>query len=81
MRRDSGVMIIEVKDWNLRSGFYDDDNKCLLNKNPIDQVFSYKNNLFNLHIKTLLDMKLNNPMAFKIVSCVVYFHNADKQNN
>ena len=79
MRRDSGVMIIEVKDWNLRSDFYDDDNKCLLNKNPIDQVFSYKNNLFDLHIKTLLDMKLNNPMAFKIVSCVVYFHNANKQ--
>jgi|LGOV01.1.fsa_nt_gb hypothetical protein len=82
MRRDSGVMIIEVKDWDFSSDFYSGENKYFSKskKNPLDQVFSYKNNLFNLHIKTLLYMKLNNPTIFNIISCVIYFHNAKKRD-
>jgi hypothetical protein len=64
MRKESGVMIIEVKDWNLDNFFYDPEDKQFLSpyeKNPLYQVLSYKENLFNLHIKNLLELKLENP--------------------
>ncbi len=82
MRRDSGVMIIEVKDWNVGSYIYDTDEKMFLNsteKSPFYQVLSYKENLFNLHIKDLLELKLENHNLFAIISCTVYFHNATEK--
>lgn len=91
MKKDSGVMIIEVKDYNLES--YDVDNnknwvlkninnnsgKSLrIDKSPVKQVNEYKDNLYNLHIETLLEKKIINPSYLSIVNCVLYFHNATK---
>ena len=75
MRKDSGVMVIEVKDWNLKDQWF-----IKTNKNPINQVLSYKENLFNLHIKELLELKLENHNFSQIVSCVIYFHKAEKKD-
>lgn len=67
LRENSGVMIIEVKDWDLDSyqlspnrhwQLKNIDNKFgnkQIVKSPIQQVFEYKENLYNLHIETLLE--------------------------
>lgn len=86
MRKNYGVLIIEVKDWNL--DLYELDTKKhwrLKNENnaypksPIDQVLKYKDNLFELHINTLLEKKIKNIKTFNIVACAVYFHNANEK--
>ncbi|OBQ15206.1 nuclease-related domain-containing protein [Anabaena sp. AL93] len=78
MRPDAGVMIFEVKDWNL--GNYDinekkhwfvtqDRKKWSKIKSPIDQVLSYKQNLYDLHIENLLETRIKNPKTWGVVSC------------
>lgn len=90
LRKNSGVMIIEVKDWDLDSYQLSQDGHWQLKninnpngkkqivKSPIQQVFEYKENLYNLHIDTLLEKKIKNPKFLSIVTCAVYFHNASK---
>lgn len=80
MRKGYGVMVIEVKDWNLdnfqlnekRKWVYTPNNSVV--KSPIDQVLKYKNNLFDLHVADLLQVKIKDFRNFNIVSCAVYFH-------
>ena len=75
MRKGYGVMVIEVKDWNLTNYKLDDKKKwCFIpnnavTKSPIDQVLKYKNNLFDLHVKDLLQLKIKDYRHFNIVSC------------
>ena len=90
LRENSGVMIIEVKDWNLDSYVLSPKRHWQLKnvnnlygkkqvvKSPIQQVFEYKENLYNLHIETLLERRIKNPKFLSIVTCAVYFHNASK---
>lgn len=90
LREGSGVMIIEVKDWDLDSyqlspnkhwelkNVNNPSGKKQTVKSPIQQVFEYKENLYNLHIETLLEKKIKNPKFLSIVTCAVYFHNASK---
>jgi len=81
MRKDGGVMIIEVKDWRLESYQIDKQGRWQLNydgtfiKSPISQVEAYKDNLYYLHIDQLLKRKISNKKSFGLVSCIVYFHN------
>lgn len=82
MRRDSGVMIIEVKDWNLKSYRINTEKNWVLKggkkvvKSPIRQVLDYKENIYNLHIESLLEKKIKDDNFFSIVTCAVYFHKA-----
>lgn len=92
MRKGYGVMVIEVKDWNLDNfrlepeekeekeekikWVYTPNNSVV--KSPIDQVLQYRNNLFDLHVADLLRVKIMNLRNFMIVSCAVYFHCASK---
>ena len=91
MRKGGGVMIIEVKDWDLNS-YYIDEYKRWRLKNPQDQkqanlylssplqqAYKYKENLFELHIPGLLELKVRDIRNFKIVTCAVYFHNATEE--
>lgn len=90
LRENSGVMIIEVKDWDLDCYELSENRNWLLKninnkfgnrqivKSPIQQVFEYKENLYNLHIETLLEKRVRNPKFLSIVTCAVYFHNASK---
>ena len=81
MRKNSGVLIIEVKDWHLNNYYLDEKKHWRLKENgaylksPLSQVLSYKENLFTLHIEHLLDKKIRNPELFSVVTCAVYFHN------
>lgn len=90
LREGSGVMIIEVKDWDLDSYELTPKKhwqlKNVLNKNrqkqlvksPIEQVFEYKKNLYNLHIESLLEKRIKNPKLLSVVTCAVYFHFSSK---
>jgi len=80
MRKNYGVLIIEVKDWNLQNFTLNQKKKWVYTKenaivkSPIDQVLRYKKNIYNLHIKDLLQYKIKDYRFFKIVACAVYFH-------
>lgn len=83
MRPDAGVMIFEVKDWNLgnykinekKHWFVTQDRKKWSRiKSPIDQVLKYKENLYNLHIENLLETKIKDSKTLAVVSCAIYFH-------
>ena len=85
IRRDYGVMIIEVKDWNLDNFYLNKKRKWVYKSNesivksPIDQVLKYKNNLFDLHVEDLLNAKIRDFRSFNVVSCAVYFHCASQE--
>lgn len=84
MRKDHGVMVIEVKDWNLDNFYLNEKRKWVYKpngsvvKSPLDQVLKYKNNLFDLHVADLLQMKIKDFRHFSMVSCVIYFHCASQ---
>jgi hypothetical protein len=84
MRKGNGVLIIEVKDWNLDNFALNDRKKWVYTpngsvvKSPIDQVLKYKNNLFDLHVDQLLAQKIYDVRHFNIVACAVYFHCASQ---
>ncbi len=84
MRRGFGIVIIEVKDWDLScytnpngalNDWYLIKNNCRI-KSPLAQVQAYKENLYSLHIDILFEKNIKNSKAFAIVQPVVYFHNA-----
>lgn len=83
LRRRYGVLIIEVKDWNLENYELDEKKHWILKQNesrvksPISQVLKYKDNLFELHIESLLEQKIKDIRKFNMVACAVYFHNAN----
>ena len=85
MRKDYGVMIIEVKDWNLNNFELDSKKQWIYTpnhsrvKSPIDQVRKYKENLYDLHVPELLQMNIKDSRHFSIVACAVYFHCASQQ--
>lgn len=79
MRKGGGVLIIEVKDWKL-SRYYADANKKwfvkennTLIKSPIEQVLKYKENMYNLHIQDLLELKLRDYKYWYVVNCAIFF--------
>ena len=84
MRKGSGVLIIEVKDWDLRSYYIDTKTKWRLLSNdvhiksPFQQLDSYKENLFKLHSEELFDKQIKNKKHWATVNCAVYFHNASE---
>ncbi len=81
MRKGGGVLIIEVKDWDLNNYTIGEKgqwkvsaNGAILNNNPLRQVLRYKENLYNLHIDSLLSLKLKDYKYWNVVKCAVYFH-------
>lgn len=89
MRKGGGVLIIEVKDWNLDSYDIDEkrnwwvkgrDGKKYEKMSPSNQALNYKSNLFNLHVKGLLERKIKDWKVWRVVNCVVYFHNTSTED-
>ena len=81
MRKDGGLIVFEVKDWDLHNYNVNFDGKWIVkangainNKSPFTQVLKYKENLYNLHIESLLEYKLKDFKYWYIVTCAVYFH-------
>lgn len=83
----AGVIIIEVKDWNLDLYSIDAYNKWSVNiasgqqrvKSPFTQVFAYKKNFFDIHVNGLLEKSLKNDAFFKMIKTYVYFHRGSKE--
>ena len=86
MRKNGGVFIIEVKDWDLSSYSLNEKKQWIVNhnkaitKSPIQQVLKYKENLYDLHIPNLLEKKIKDYKNWKMVCCAVYFHNTYQNN-
>lgn len=82
MRRGSGLLIIEVKDWQLPAYHIDDSEEWTLKKDgtviksPLKQVEKYKDNLFKLHSDVLFSRSIKDKKNWATVNCAVYFHNA-----
>lgn len=84
MRKNSGVLIIEVKDWQLQYYRCDGNNLFLKTENtqissPFEQVKKYKDNLINLHIPGLLEKTVKAKAYYGIIVCAVYFYNESQQ--
>lgn len=82
VHKGGGVMIFEFKDWDLSD--YEVNYKgdwrvkwtgqSIGKANPLDQVKKYKENLYNLHIDSLLSLKLKDFKYWYVVNCAIYFH-------
>lgn len=85
MRKAYGVMVIEVKDWNLDNFTLNEKKRWIYKpngavvKSPVDQVLKYKNNLYDLHVEDLLLHKIIDFRYFNIVTCAIYFHCASQE--
>src|SRR5690606_9827495 len=75
----------EVKDWNLNHYYIDNKTKWHLVKDdtfiksPLNQVETYKDNLFQLHSEELFLRSVKNKNNWATVNCAVYFHNATQR--
>lgn len=79
-----GALIIEVKDWNLDHYQVDIKNQWRYQgttlRSPQQQVFRYKENLFNLHLPVLGLQHLRNRNFYNLISVGVYFHRASREH-
>ncbi len=85
LKRGGGVIIVEVKDWDLQNYEIDPKFNWHLKKNwskiksPFEQVHHYKENLYHLHIEGLYENLKKKSKHWAIVNCAVYFHGTTKQ--
>lgn len=80
---DKGIIIIEVKDWNLSSETYENGgyiwggNGERIKKNPINQVENYKNSILKMELSNSVEFSEEfNDKFFGCIETVVYFHKA-----
>ncbi|WP_447774814.1 NERD domain-containing protein [Variovorax boronicumulans] len=84
MEKGLGVIVIEVKDWNLDLYSVNEQNKWVLKQNgkvlksPCRQAYDYKKNFFEMHVNGLLEKNIKNPQFFGLIKTYVYFHNGTK---
>ena len=82
-----GLIIIEVKDWNLDLYSIDKNNNWAVSlpsgsqqvKSPFQQAYRYKKNFFEIHVNGLLEKSLKSEKFFKLIKIYVYFHNGSKR--
>ncbi|NVZ50125.1 AAA family ATPase [Pseudomonas sp. B6002] len=85
LNKELGVVVLEVKDWDLQRYRVSSDNVWSLRSNgqiiksPFAQAFAYKKAFFDVHINGLLEKNIRNERFFNIVNVCVYFHCADKK--
>ena len=85
IKKDIGVIIIEVKDWDLAHYRVDEKNQWSVKngsqplRGPFAQAFHYKDTFFNIHGNGLLEKRLKNENFYNIINVFVYFHKAGKK--
>lgn len=85
LRKDYGVLVIEVKDYSLNNYYRDDRGRWRLKKDdtiirsPIDQVYTYKKNLFELHIGRFIEKQVFDAKFWHIVKCMLYLAASNKE--
>jgi hypothetical protein len=86
MKREAGVAIIEVKDWDLNSYSIDYTNSWFVEKqkqpikSPHHQAFGYKSNMFKLHINGLAEKHVLNKNVYNVIKSYVYFHHENQDS-
>lgn len=82
---DKGIIIIEVKDWNLSSETYENggyiwgENGERIKKNPINQVENYKNSILKMELRNSIEFsEVFGDKYFACIETVVYFHKVNK---
>lgn len=87
IKEDIGLIIIEVKDWELESYTIDENNKWHLAskysvrlKSPFEQVFSYKKDFFDIKSNVLFEVSIKNKDFYNTISTFVYFHNSNQRD-
>jgi hypothetical protein len=84
LEKGLGLIIIEVKDWNLNLYSIDKKNDWHLKeggkgpKSPFRQVYRYKKNFFEIHVNGMLEKSLKDPRFFGLIKTYVYFHEGTK---
>lgn len=86
IREGIAIFVIEVKDYNLDNYQVDSYNKWSVKyangisriSSPQSQAFTYKKNLYLLHLPVLGMGQLGNRNFFNLVQPFVYLHKADK---
>lgn len=86
IREGVAIFVIEVKDYNLDNYQVDSYNKWSVKyangqssiSSPQSQAFTYKKNLYQLHLPVLGIGQLGNRNFFNLVQPIVYLHKADK---
>ena len=80
LRKNGGILIIEVKDWELSNYRIDNKGNFSLIKNnayiksPIHQALRYKKNICELHMPMLEDASIIKKGIKNVVQIAVYFH-------
>lgn len=87
MRKGYGAVIVEIStlttnDFVLTGNgeFAISTSKDNLQIIPLERAYKYKENLFDLHIERLLELKIQDVRYFNIVNCLIYFPNISVQN-
>ena len=86
MRKNHGILIIEVKDWNLNSYTFNDKeveewtvkNNDQRIKSPIAQVKYYKDLFYNTYSRTLAEENLHDNKVYSLVQAAVFFYGSTK---
>ena len=80
LRKNGGILIIEVKDWELSNYRIDNKGNFSLIKNnayiksPIHQALRYKKNICELHMPMVEDASIRKKGIKNVVQIAVYFH-------
>ncbi|WP_214835375.1 NERD domain-containing protein [Exiguobacterium sp. s36] len=78
-----GIIIVEVKDWNLSSKTYSKQGHIKGNdgnyykSNPIDQVEYYKDSILKYQLLSSVKLSEQFSLYYSCIETVVYFHKAD----
>ena len=80
MRKGYGVLIIVVKDWSLEDYHIGDEHQWISSrdnihvKSPRRQVKAYKDNIYNLHLPSLIEKGIENRRYYGLIKTAVYMH-------
>lgn len=84
LKKGAGAFIVEVKDWNLSNFSVDANNtwriESTVKSSPHQQVFTYKKNMYDLHIPLLGLREVINSNFYNLIGVFVYFHKATRES-
>lgn len=84
IRKNHGIIIIEVKDWDLDSYELKNEDTWTLKlngsrlKSPTAQAKGYKELFYNTYSRTLAEENLRNKKAYSLVQSAVFFYGSTK---
>jgi hypothetical protein len=85
INKEAGILIFEVKDWNLDSYYLNNRGDWVLKNNgaivksPFAQINHYRTNMINLHIGGMLEHLLKDTRYYSLVNSCVVFANTKNQ--